>query len=122
MGPKILDPSLAKEASLALAISGYYLPALVSVATRATASNINHANSEHVNLSSTLKIYKAIYKFTIYYTLRKENGRADALSKKNDYIEIEEIFNYSILKINKDKLLLVNKYKLNIILYIIKDN
>ncbi len=31
-------------------------------------------------------------------------------------------FNYNILKINKDKLLLANKYKLNAILQILKDN
>ncbi len=32
------------------------------------------------------------------------------------------MFNYSILKINKNKLLLANKYKLNIILQILRDN
>jgi len=32
------------------------------------------------------------------------------------------LFNYSILKINKNKLLLANKYKLNIILRILRDN
>jgi len=32
------------------------------------------------------------------------------------------LFNYNILKINKNKLLLVNKYKLNVILRILKDN
>jgi len=32
------------------------------------------------------------------------------------------LFNYSILKINKNKLLLANKYKLNIILQILRDN
>ncbi len=32
------------------------------------------------------------------------------------------MFNYSILKINKDKLLLANKYKLNITLQILRDN
>ncbi len=32
------------------------------------------------------------------------------------------MFNYNILKINKNKLLLVNKYKLNTILQILKDN
>ncbi len=32
------------------------------------------------------------------------------------------MFNYSILKINKNKLLLTNKYKLNIILQILRDN
>jgi len=32
------------------------------------------------------------------------------------------LFNYSILKINKNKLLLANKYKLNTILQIFRDN
>ncbi len=32
------------------------------------------------------------------------------------------MFNYSILKINKNKLLLANKYKLNTILQIFRDN
>jgi len=32
------------------------------------------------------------------------------------------LFNYNILKINKNKLLSINKYKLNVILQILKDN
>ncbi len=32
------------------------------------------------------------------------------------------MFNYNILKINKDRLLLANKYKLNTILQILRDN
>jgi len=32
------------------------------------------------------------------------------------------LFNYNILKINKDKLLLINRYKLNIILQILRNN
>jgi len=32
------------------------------------------------------------------------------------------LFKYNILKINKNKLLLANKYKLNIILQILRDN
>jgi len=32
------------------------------------------------------------------------------------------LFNYNILKINKNKLLLANKHKLNIILQILQDN
>jgi len=32
------------------------------------------------------------------------------------------LFNYSIFKINKNKLLLANKYKLNTILQILRDN
>ena len=36
-------------------------------------------------------------------------------------METREIFNFSILKINKDKSLSVNKYKLDIIIYITKN-
>ena len=32
------------------------------------------------------------------------------------------MFNYNIFKINKNKLLLANKYKLNVILQILRDN
>jgi hypothetical protein len=32
------------------------------------------------------------------------------------------LFNYNILKINKNRLLLINKYKLNTILQILRDN
>jgi len=32
------------------------------------------------------------------------------------------MFNYNMFKINKNKLLLINKYKLNTILQILKDN
>ena len=34
----------------------------------------------------------------------------------------KKIFNYKILKVNKNRLLLANKYTLNIKIYIIKDN
>ena len=32
------------------------------------------------------------------------------------------MFNYNIIKINKNKLLLISKYKLNLIIYITKNN
>jgi len=32
------------------------------------------------------------------------------------------LFNYNIFRVNKDKLLLINKYKLNAILQILRDN
>ncbi len=35
---------------------------------------------------------------------------------------MKNLFNYSILKINNNKLLLANKYKLNVILQIFRDN
>ena len=58
--------------------------------------------------------------YNILYS--KKNSKADTLSRKNDYIETKEIFNYNISKINKNRLLLTNKYRLKIIIYIIKDN
>ena len=36
-------------------------------------------------------------------------------------MEIKKILNYSILRVSKDKLLLANKYKLDVIISIIKD-
>ena len=58
----------------------------------------------------------------IYYILEKEKSKADLLSRKNNFIKIKEILNYSILKIIEDKLLSVNKHELGIIIYIIRDN
>jgi len=51
----------------------------------------------------------------IYLSKREYNRR-------NNYIKTKKLFNYNIFKINKDKLLLANKYKLNTILHILKDN
>ena len=62
------------------------------------------------------------YKFKIQYILGKDNGRANALSRRSDHIKTKKSFNYNILKINKDELLLTNKHKLNVTLRILKDN
>ncbi len=62
------------------------------------------------------------YKFRIQYILDKNNSRADTLSRQNNYIETKKLFNYNIFKINKNRLLLTNKYKLNTILQILQDN
>jgi len=62
------------------------------------------------------------YKFKIQYILGKDNGKANALSKRNDHIKTKRSFNHSILKVNNDELLLVNKHKLNVILRILRDN
>ena len=59
------------------------------------------------------------YKFRIQYILNKNNNKVDAFNKRNNYIKTKKLFNYSILKINKNKLLLINKYKLNAILQIL---
>ena len=42
------------------------------------------------------------------------------LNKRNNHIKINKIFNYIILKFNKDRFLLENKNKLDITIYIIK--
>ncbi len=62
------------------------------------------------------------YKFRIQYISDKNNSRADIFSRKNNYIKTKKLFNYSILKVNKNKLLSANKYKLNTILQIFRDN
>ena len=44
------------------------------------------------------------------------------LNRKKNYIETRQIFNHNIFKVNKNKLLLLNKFKLDIILCIIKND
>jgi hypothetical protein len=55
------------------------------------------------------------------YILGKDNGRADALSRRSDYIKTKEIFNYSILKKNADGILSPNIYKFNVIQTVVED-
>jgi hypothetical protein len=55
------------------------------------------------------------------YILEKENGKADALSRRNDHIKTKKSFNHSILKVNNDESLSINKHKLNAILRILRD-
>jgi len=55
------------------------------------------------------------------YILGKENGKADALSRRNDHIKTKKSFNHSILKVNNDESLLINKHELNAILRILRD-
>ena len=61
------------------------------------------------------------YKFKILYTPRKENGKADALSRRSVHMKTKESFNHSILKVNNDESLSTNKYELNAILRILRD-
>jgi len=61
------------------------------------------------------------YKFKILYISKKENDRVDALSRRSDHIKTKKSFNQSILKINNDESLLINKHKLNAILRILRD-
>jgi hypothetical protein len=62
------------------------------------------------------------YKFKIKYILNKDNNKVDALSKRNNHIKTKKSFNYNILKVNKDESLLANKYELNAILQIFRDD
>ncbi len=60
------------------------------------------------------------YKFRIQYTPGKDNGRADALSRRSDHMETKNSFNHSILKVNKDGSLsasLVGRQRRELILY-----
>ena len=45
------------------------------------------------------------YKFRILYTPGKDNGRADALSRRSDLAGEKTINEFAILGINKDRLL-----------------
>lgn len=53
------------------------------------------------------------YKFEIQYTPGSENGRADALSRRCDYMEGKDIVEHSILKKNKDGSLSSNVCEFN---------
>jgi len=55
------------------------------------------------------------------YILEKENDKANALSKRSDYMKTKKLFNHNILKINQDKSLLINKHELNAILRILRN-
>jgi len=61
------------------------------------------------------------YKFKILYTSEKKNGKADALSRRSDHMKTKKSFNHSILKVNDDESLSINKHELNAILRILRD-
>ena len=42
------------------------------------------------------------------YTLGKDNGRADALSRRSDYIAKKDIINKAILRQEKDRTLVLS--------------
>ena len=75
-------------------------------------------NKRQVRWSKLLKQYK----FTIFYTSKKENDRTNALNRRSDYMKTKKIFNHNILKINKNESLSVNKHELNAILKILKND
>ena len=61
------------------------------------------------------------YKFEIQYTLGKDNARADALSRRPDYIEGKELISYVILKRNLVGILSINPQEFNTTLRILRD-
>jgi len=61
------------------------------------------------------------YKFTIRYTPGKENGRADALSRRSDLMDKEET-RKSILKINEDGSISGNTQQLNATIAVLEDD
>ena len=80
-------------------------------------TTLKELNRRQVRWSKKLEQYK----FKILYILEKENGKADALSRRSNYIKTKESFNHSILKVNDDESLLINKHKLNATLRILRD-
>jgi hypothetical protein len=56
------------------------------------------------------------------YTPGKDNGRADRLSRRPDYIESKEIFEHSILRANQDGSLSANVRDLSNVLRILQDD
>ena len=61
------------------------------------------------------------YKFEIIYTPGKENGRADALSRRSDYMEGHEPQQHRILKINPNGSLSANPQEFNAVMHILRD-
>ena len=60
-----------------------------------------------------------IYNITYF---KKENSIANISNKKYNQIKMRIIFNYSIFKVNKDKLPLARKYKITLIIWIMGKN
>jgi len=61
------------------------------------------------------------YKFKILYILGKENDKTDALNRRSDHMKTKKSFNHSILKVNNDESLSINRHELNAILRILRD-
>lgn len=62
------------------------------------------------------------YKFKIQYTPGKDNGRADALSRRIDYMEGKEAIQHSILQTNQDGTLSARVQEFNTVLRIMRDD
>ncbi len=61
------------------------------------------------------------YKFTTQYTLEKENEKANALSRKNDYMKEKKLINRNIFKINNNDSLSTSAQELNVTFRIFRD-
>ena len=61
------------------------------------------------------------YKFEIVYTPGRENGRADALSRRSDYMEGHEPQQHRVLRINQDGSLSANPQEFNAIMRVLRD-
>ena len=62
------------------------------------------------------------YKFKIQYISKKENDRANALSRRTNYMKSKKVFNHNILKVNNDEILFANRHEVNMTLKIIRDD
>ena len=58
----------------------------------------------------------AQYKFTIHYTPERENGRADTLNRRPDYITNKKDESFAILQQNENGTLERNTHQLNVII------
>ena len=62
------------------------------------------------------------YKFKIQYISRKKNERANALSRRINYMNSKKVFNHNILKVNNDETLFANRHEINMTLKIMRNN
>lgn len=74
-------------------------------------------NRRQVRWAETLSQFK----FKIQYTPGKDNVRADALSRRSDYMKDKEVFDHSILKRNPDGTLSANAMEINAISQVLED-
>ena len=77
-----------------------------------------HLNRRQVRWSKLLEQYK----FKIQYTPRKENERANALSRRIDHMNSKKVFNHNIFKVNDDETLFANRHEVNMSLKIMRDD
>ena len=58
----------------------------------------------------------------IIYTSKKKNDRADALSRRSDYMHSKKVFDQNVLKINNNESLSFNKREFNVTMRILRDD